>query len=109
MSVENDSPTRFAYGWNEYNGCVCPAVAAGFDPAGEGEGDYVPGLTEAAESYDQIVRQGHGGNSGTVSEEEAKDAWIQMLEWANDDNLSCQTAAEQVAIYHDWVEPEDTQ
>ena len=99
---QSQSQTTFAYGVNNHDGCECPALAAGMDPCGTGD-NHIPGLLEAAERYDSFVQANESGFKGTVGEEVAKDAWMEMLRQAKQNDKVEQTAAEEVAAYHDWI------
>lgn len=97
----NHSPKKFAFGENERDGCECPALAAGMNPVESGD-DHIPGLLGAAEWYDGIVGDGNVGWMGVVSEKEARDAWMQVIE-ESESKAEIHQAAKEVAAYHDWL------
>ena len=99
---QSQSQTTFAYGGNEIEGCFCPAMAAGMNPCGVGD-NHTPGLLEAAEHYDALIQEKEGGYQGTVGEEIAKSAWLQMLRNADEDEMFSETAAEKVAKELNWL------
>lgn len=64
---------QFAYGANTFDGCPCPATAAGYHP----EENRV---TAMAERYDTVLQQSPSDN-GTVNEQLAKEAWLEALDY----------------------------
>ncbi len=70
------SESKFAFGRNEVGSCVCPAMAAGFEP---GDGD---GSLYVAEEYDKEVRNiADESYRGIVDEATAKKAWLNTVEY----------------------------
>lgn len=107
MSASPKNKDVFAFGANEFKFCKCPAMSVGKDPAGMGD-SHVPGLLGAAEKYDDLLQEQKDDYEGLVMEEEAREAWIEMIEWAiegRDKNTF--EAALQVAVELGWVEEED--
>lgn len=70
--MQNDERT-FAHGCNSMEDSVCPAVAAGRNP------DNFP-YGEAAEEYDHAAEQQTGERVGKLSEETARECWLEALE-----------------------------
>lgn len=66
---------EFAYGKDTIQGCECPARAAGFAPSDGDESIAV------AEWYDCAVKDvGNANYSSIISEQEAKEAWLEMID-----------------------------
>ena len=77
MAAENATDERqFAYGFNEYKGCECPAVSAGYDPC---QSESVA-LKQLADAFDDKAQEQFDQAAGVVSEERAKSIWINVIE-----------------------------
>ena len=64
---------KFAYGKNSIDGCPCPATAVGYSVDGA--------VLQAAEWYDStVVTLGYDNAHSVISEQEAKEAWNQMID-----------------------------
>lgn len=91
----------FAYGKDTVGDCECPAVRAGFSP---GSGDET---TAPAERYDEVVRElGYDNSFSTLTEEEAKDAWLTMIDQLKGhyhEDFEGVRAAEEVAETLGWL------
>lgn len=76
--TDNTNDSRlFAFGRNEYNGCECPAVTAGFDPE---KSQFV---ADVVKEYDRIISRGRAESVGIVDERQAKHAWISTIKEFN--------------------------
>jgi hypothetical protein len=62
----------FAYGCDSIGNSPCPAVGAGFTVEGA--------VLQAAEWYDSIARDRCDSDEGTLSEPEAKEVWLQVID-----------------------------
>jgi len=103
MSTTTGNTDKFAYGRNEKEDCVCPAVAAGFHPGGEDKA----GMLDAAEYYDNIIQNRMGGYSGVAEQTVAKESWMQMTEQAFNRDYHHKYAALEVAVELGWAEESD--
>jgi isopentenyl phosphate kinase len=95
----SQTQTMFAYGRDEINECTCPAVTAGYEPA-SGDNSLTP-----AEQYDeQIERLGFATDlKGVVSEDQAKRAWLSMLNRMKTQEISGHKVAEEIAEELGWI------
>lgn len=105
---QTESDREFAFGRNGVDNCACPAITAGMNPCGSGA-DHYPGLVEAAEWYDSIMKKQESSVKGTISEDVAKDAWVQVIQKAIEQDLFEAQAAIEVAIELGWVDKGDYQ
>lgn len=99
---------QFAFGANEHEDCVCPAVAAGYNPESSHRGG-VPGLLEVAETYDLMAEDHHPDYFGVISEDEAKESWLKMMNEVEDregKNSDQYHAARKVADELGWLDEE---
>ena len=67
---------NFAFGLNNYNGCDCPAVKAGCTYRDISGDEIAEGFVEL---YDEVIREELTENYGLVTEEQARQAWIEAL------------------------------
>lgn len=85
---------QYAYGQNEVDGCVCPAVQAGFKPSGD--------VIQVAEWYDTLVRNQTGLEQGVISEEMAEQKWQEAIQHYKDESEEMYGDYES-GIYNDIV------
>jgi len=71
---DQQSDRQFAYGDNSYDGCPCPAQAAGYSPADHDD------LIGVAEEYDHFL-EASPSDKGTVDEQQAKAAWDHAIDY----------------------------
>jgi len=77
MAAENATDERqFAYGFNQYKACECPAVRAGYDPC---ESESVA-LKQVADAFDRRAQEQTSQEAGTISEASAKSIWLNLIE-----------------------------
>jgi hypothetical protein len=100
----NHEHERFAFGSNKEDGYPCPALAAGYNPGKRPENTVVAG------KYDEKVAAAMEFGWGTVSEREAKEAWLKVLreqerKGALGDSLK-KEFARKVAAELGWLEDE---
>lgn len=69
-----DAPNVLAFGDNVVNGCPCPAMAAGLQPANGGH------AATMAEEYDAVVLDRYGIDEGTLPREIAESCWEEAIE-----------------------------
>jgi hypothetical protein len=85
---------EFAVCANTFEGCACPAVAAGFDP----DNDH---SIEIAEQYDYFA----GGDARTIPEKNAKSAWLEAIHDLRETNRpKSADLGEEIAIKLGWME-----
>jgi len=100
----SEQTRQFAFGCNEVNECTCPAVTAGFNPVEEN----TPGLMETAGRYDRIlIRRSKNYSKGVVSEDVAREAWIEVLESAMANEDYVRKTALDIAVELGWADRED--
>jgi hypothetical protein len=102
----SDDNRQFAYGANEFEGCDCPAIAAGLQCSF---------LEDVAEQYDTIVMRQTHEYGGTIDEETAKEAWLSAIDFleerkrrtGTDYSEKLLSNARQVARELGWLEADD--
>jgi hypothetical protein len=92
----------FAVGRDTHDDCSCPAVHAGFQPSA-GDKSLV-----VAEAWDEIMRARMGVDRGPfkVTEQIARDAWIEAIEAVQNDHLARdkeRTVGEEIAEELGWL------
>lgn len=96
MSTTETTERQFAHGADKFEGCDCPAVAAGFDPQEDN-------VVVVASRYD-IEIEGPRASTGLVSEEEAKEAWLDAIDYLEEsDHGSVSHEAYKVVENLGWV------
>lgn len=65
----------FAFGHNTVGSCDCPAVKVGKDPITNDR------VLVVSEMYDDELRKETDSATGTISESRAKEAWLNVIEW----------------------------
>ena len=98
---------QFAYGGDvveddQGNSCECPATSAGFNT-------MQPAMSKVAGRYDENMydeEEYRGRHTGVVSEEEAKEAWLEVVSHfeSQDRNMPYEDAAKEVAQKLGWLE-----
>lgn len=89
---------EFAYGKDSVDGCVCPAVAAGFSPS-SGDDSIV-----VAERYDQEVKDKNLTTARSIIDEEAaKEAWLSALEHLERKEMYQLEVGREIARRLDWL------
>jgi len=84
MATENATDERqFAYGFNQYKACECPAVTAGYHPTETSS----LALKQVVDQFDKQVEEYKGHEAGQVCESVARKVWLDLLETYEDGTI----------------------
>jgi hypothetical protein len=84
MTVSKTRNGGFAFGQNKVDHCECPARSAGFSHS---EIDH-PDMLDGIRYYDNQLRKETDLDEGIVSEETAKEAWLDAIESCEMKNMN---------------------